>query len=448
MAVATSNLQIEIEGETYALDKVPDGNSAVVLAERDNLLGVIDLKALVTDLGRVGGFIRVAYNGVGAAGHRYAKDQIQIQRLGYDITKLCDKSALTVTKFKRASSSILGDLQSTYEYLIINKEEMAVHTLSTVSNIAGKMQKAAFDLQQEFEKEVTNVTTALESTQEHAATRKDEKISEQQKLKAELENKERLIREHQEREREAVRRRKRLEQEEEWAISEIGNVGPFEGIVNHIFGTQIFRNKDAEKRAVALRKARYEALEAEQAIRNHRSEALAKMESFTKEIKKCAKEKDHLADIAIKALQQAAGALKHLSAVMMQVATFWGHMQQHCLSLAESEMKSHIEEALKYSKEERIQVWTSKSFKRQAVEFYAGWVALNGVCTTYMEQIKLTQKDLYKFISENPTCEESLKNLEELADCFLGDLECDRKALSDKEFKAQKEIEALKTLED
>ena len=54
----------------------------------DRLLESVDLKALVKDLSRVGGFIRVAYNAVGAAGHEHTETQIEIQNLGYDITNL------------------------------------------------------------------------------------------------------------------------------------------------------------------------------------------------------------------------------------------------------------------------------------------------------------------------------------------------------------------------
>ena len=43
--------------------------------------------------------------------------KIKIQRLGYDVMKLCDKSAVTVPKFKRTSSTILTNLQTAYEYI-------------------------------------------------------------------------------------------------------------------------------------------------------------------------------------------------------------------------------------------------------------------------------------------------------------------------------------------
>ncbi len=151
-----------------------------------------------------------------------------------------------------------------------------------------------------------------------------------------------------------------------------------------------------------------------------------------------------MAECAVDALHEAIGALKQLSAVMMQAALFWQQMQDHCKSLAESEMKSTVEKALKYPEEKRLKVWTSSGFKRKAIQFYAGWVALHGVCSVYMEQIKLTQKDLYLYIAENPSYEESRSNLKELAEKFLVDLKRDQKALTDKDFTAQEDIAALK----
>ena len=119
-------------------------------------------------------------------------------------------------------------------------------------------------------------------------------------------------------------------------------------------------------------------------------------------------------------------------------------MQDHCRSLAESEMQSQVETAMKkYSEEKRLKVWTSFSFKRKAIEFYSGWVALNSVCGVYMEQIKDTQCDLYKYITENPTYEESKRILPDLAERFMADLKNDQKALEEKTLKAQEEILAL-----
>ena len=97
---------ITIDSEEFSIVEVPSSATAVVRKQREHLLGSIDLPVLVEDLGRVGNFVRLAYNGT--AGH--TELQIKIREIGYDVTTLCDKSAVTASKFKQASSSILDDL--------------------------------------------------------------------------------------------------------------------------------------------------------------------------------------------------------------------------------------------------------------------------------------------------------------------------------------------------
>ena len=442
-------VEIEIDGETYALDEIPSENTGIVKAETERLLGVIDLRALVSDLGRVGGFIRVAYNGVGAAGYQQTEQQIEIQQLGYDITKLCDKSALTVAKFKKASSSVLVDLQCTYGYLLDNLEEMALETLSAVSKLAGQMERAALELCDDFEAEATKVVTALKNTQ-NAKKIQVSKVEEEKKKRIQLEEdikrEKELMKEHQEKEREAEARRRAIEQQEDKAISKIGRVS-LKSLANAfttaLLRVKVFDDDDAEKQAASYRQNRLDALEAEKAIREKRQEALANMSAFTTKLRQCSNDQE-MAECAVEALHEAIGALKHLSAVMMQAALFWKQMQDHCSSLADSEMKSQVESAMKIPEEKRMKVWTSNSFKYKAIQFYSGWVALNSVCGVYMEQIKETQRDLYKYITENPTYEESKRILPDLADKFMADLQSDQKALKEKELKAQEEISALK----
>ena len=441
-------MDIEIEGESYALDKIPSESSGVVKAETEKLLGAIDLKALVSDLGRVGGFIRIAYNGVGAAGYQHTKEQIEIQQLGYDITKLCDKSALTVAKFKKASSSILTDLQCTYGYLLDNLEEMALETLSSVSKLAGEMEKAALELHHDFVAEEKKVIATMVNTQK-AKMIQAGKVEEEKRRRIQLEEnikrEQELIKDHQEKEKEAEARRRSIEQREDKAISEIG-APSFKSLVNafttKFVGVKLFDGDDGETKAAKLRQNRLDALETEMAIREKRQEALANMSAFTAKLRQCSNDQE-MAECAVDALHEAVGALKHLSAVMMQAALFWKQMQDHCRSLADSQMKSQVETAIKYPEEKRLKVWTSKSFKHKAIEFYSGWVALNSVCTIYMEQIKDTQRDLYKYITENPTYEESKRNLPALAEKFMADLKSDQKALEEKDLKAQEELLAL-----
>ena len=446
-----SLVELEINGECYALDKIPSAASGVVKAEMDRLLESVDLKTLVTDLGRVGGFIRVAYNAVGTAGHEHTEEQIEIQKLGYDITKLCDKSVVTVGKFNKASSTILRNLKACYGYLLVNLEKMALTTLSSVYKIAGDMEKAARELAKEFEEQKIKVVGTLEKTQR---AKKDQasKIEKEKKKQKELEDKikleETLIKEHQEQEREAEARRRELERKEDKAISEIGEVNfanAIKAVANGLtkpLGMRLFDTEGAKIKAEKYRKSRLDALKTEKEIRKKRQDGMAKMRLFVAKLKQCSNDEE-MAECAVGALHEAIGALKHLSSVMMRASLFWQQIKVHCQSLSESDMKVQIEEVISYEENMRRNVWTSEPFKMMAIEFYAGWVALKQVCEEHIEHIKETQQDLYKYITENPTYEESKANLPKLAEKFMAELKLDQKAIEDEEFEAQKQVKDL-----
>ena len=454
---------VEIHGEYYVLDKIPAKNSLIVKERMENLLVSVDLKNFVTDLGRIGSFIRIAYNGVGAVGYRFTEQQIEIQRLGYDITKLSDKSALAISKFKKASSYVLTDLQCTYGYLLDNLEEMAVDTLSSVSTVAEEMEKTALELHDEFEREGDKVKEALEKTQrakQNKAKEDERKEKERIKLEERIRHEKEIIKDHERKEEEAEARHQELQEMEEKAIKEIGMVtgkAALKSIANALtskfgFGKPFDPNDtDAEKRADKFRQSRLDALEAEKDIREKRQKALANMSSFAAKLKQCSTGTDgkegidekEIAKVAENALHEAGGALKDVSAMMMKAATFWQEMKDHCNMICGSKMRSQVETALKLSEEKRLKIWNSPFFMRKAIMFYSEWVALSNVCELYMVQIKETQRNLYKYITENPTQEGSKKMLSLLADDFLADIRQEQMAIKEKDLKAQEEIQAL-----
>ena len=448
MAVARPNVVVTIDEVDYRLDVVPAADSKVVDSKKEELLGAVDLRTLVNDLGRVGAFIRVAYNGVGAAGPKFTELQIEVQDLGYDITKLCDKSALTVSKFKKASATILGDLEATYGYLLDNLEDLALETLSSVSKIAGDMQTAALELHDEFAKEKDKVVSAMQKTQRargEEARIIEDKRREREQIEENLKHQQKLLADAKKLEKAAEEERMQMEMNESDAINSIQHASGIKKFINALLQAEIFDDGSASKqKAQHWKEKRIEALEKEKEFRKQRYQALDRMTVFASKIKDCSTAQN-MAEAATNALHEAISALKELSAVMMQAAQFWKQMQDHCKSLAEDKLKNVVERALeKFSEEKRLKVWTSTPFKKNAVRFYAGWVALNSVCAEYVEHIKLTQKDLYEYIRENPTYEQCRKNVRELADKFLSDLKKDQEAIAEKEFEAGQEIKALK----
>ena len=433
MAVSQPNLTVEIDGEIYQLNVIPAAKSKVVLAEKEKMLCLVDLKTLVTDLGRVGAFIRIACNGVTAAGPQYTELQIEIHQLGYDLTKLCDTTALTVAKFKKSSATVLSYLQATYMYLLDNYEDMAVETLSSVSKIAEDMAKAALELYDEFEILKEKVVSTLKHTQ-RAKSNGEHCIEEKAKERQELEEKQKyqqdLMEEAQRLEREAEAQCRQMETKEDEAISSIQFITGLKKMTTGSVGIEIFDDGRASAETKHRKEKHKQPVEKEDECHQIHYEDLKRMASFATEIKDC----QDMTAAAGRALQEAFKTLAELSTVMMQTANFWKHMQEHCRTLTEEQMKGVVQKAMnEYSNEKCMRLWTTEVFKAQAIRFYAGWVVLNDVCMEYCEQIKVTQKELYEFLRESPTYEECRRNIQKLAETFLSDLKKDQKACSSKQ---------------
>ena len=458
MSTSITNVSDE---SSYSLEVLPKSDAGIVKIEKGRLLGAIDLEALVDDLGRLGNCVRIAYHGV--AGHTDL--QIEIQRVGYDVTKLCDKSAITVGNFKNASSTVLSSLKSTYEYLLEGFEDMAIDTLSDVTDTAKEMAIAAQKLHDDFEQQSEKVIAALEKTQKTEEVEQKRK-EEMQRKRAEMEEEKakqdelskqaeqlasqaKVLYDHSEekeyKSEEAIRSLKNEQQQEQARES-----GFFRKIGRGLFGSSDVQATDysllisSEKDAAqAARKTKIQQLEKMNEHQTLRSKALADLSRAMAKIGNL-KGEEKTVDIAIEALYNAISALKSLAAVMLQAARFWEQMQTHCEMLAKGEIKREIEKVLNYSEERRIKFWTSKGFVGKAVKYYAGWVALDDVCSIYMERIRLTQRELYIYIQEALPPTEARKKVSQLAKCFQVDLQKQQDAITERKLKQDREIDSLK----
>ena len=432
----------------------------MVLDAKDLLLGSLDLQSLVDDLGKLGNFIRVAYNGV--AGN--TEVQIKVQRVGYKITKLADKSAVTVHQFKGASQSVLQELKGTYQYLLDGLEEMALETLSMLTEVAAAMAKAADELHSDFEKATDDVIDALENTQKAKGAEEEEKKT-REKERQEFETRVKQAGQRQKNALEAEAKAQALydqaQAREDKAMDKQDTV--FSVLSSALTGT-ISAAKEAvtgnfEKAAEEMKKIgsgyieamkmanqeKMKHLDELQKEREVRQKAIIECIEFAEKIKRC-QDDNALAEAAIEALHSSIGALKSLSAIMMKAAVFWQQMQSHCESIAKGEMQKLVQKALdKYDDEKRLKFWTSTGFKKSAVQYYSKWVALDDVCGVYMLQIRDTRQDLYNYLEENPTIEQAKKNVRQLATEFAKDLKQAQEKLAEDQ---QKALEEKKSLED
>uniref|UniRef100_A0A1X7TI85 Uncharacterized protein n=1 Tax=Amphimedon queenslandica TaxID=400682 RepID=A0A1X7TI85_AMPQE len=427
-------LEIDIDGETeiHSLLSAPNPSSKLVLAHKGSLAGSLDLEKLVEYIGHVGKFIKIAYNGINAAGPRFTDLQIKVQSLGYDITKLCNNSSVTIDSFRGTAETVSYRLQTVYQFLLDGYDSAALKSLTSLGKMAEKMAKLASELEGKFEEQGDRVKYTLEETMKRRGEEKiykDEIMKRKERMEREKKLQEELAERHYKLAEEARQEKLKYEEKE---IKEIdghqvsGVLRVFAAVLTVALpfaSESIDGALNKEKRASDERAKRYgdkarEKAEIEEQKRQSHLEALQKMSEFASMIEELKTDGD-MADVAIQSLHEAAGALRHLSVVMMEAAKFWKHIQKHCESLSEGFLAELIEDAKGMSVEEKKAHWRSKGFIREAVLYHARWIALHDVCKTYQKQIDLTRADLYEYITDNPDYKESKERLPILAREFI-----------------------------
>ena len=449
MALTPTGSSIIIDGETFDLISIPSAESKLVQSAKQELLGDLNLQRLVDDLGKLGTFMRVAYNGV--AGN--TKVQIKVQSVGYKITKLADKSAITVHQFKRTSTEVLKKLKSTYQFLLDGQEKVAVLTLSRMANKAEAMAKAAKELREDFDQATEDVKKALEDTQMAKGDQEDIKTTlerQRREFKEKKEKAKELEKIAQKAEEQATELYEKAQAREETAhTAQEKHDSIMQTIINSITDvvtgvpsaaalTVLLRFEKAAEKLMeigdksgckeAIRRANREKikhLEQVQKERDRRRKAIQQCLEFTQKIINCEHDSD-LAQAAIDALHNSVGALKSLSNTMMKVCTFWEAMRIHCNHLAQGDVKELVETMIEMPKEERLKTWTSTAFKEEALGYYSKWVALNNVSSVYMLQIEDTSRKLHEYLEFNPTTEEAKSEVRRLASDFANDLRQDQ----------------------
>ena len=452
MALSNPDSSVIIDGETYDLISIPSADSKLVKSAKREFLEQLDLHSLADDLGKLGKFMRLAYNGV--AGH--TELQIKVQRVGYKITKLADKSAVTVYQFKETSQDVLEELKTTYQYLLEGLERAAVINLSMMADKAAGMAEAAEELRKDFDLASDDVISALEDTQTAKGDQeKMKKTLEKEREELDLKRKqaekleiiareaeekaEKLYNEAQARQDKAQDVHDSAQKQVRQEMSVIRSVadsitGVVTGVTSAAALTLIFRLEKAAEKLMeigdktgyeeAIKRANREKMMHLQQMkkeRDQRREAIQQCIEFTQKIISCKNDND-LAEVTINALHNSVGALKCLSATMMEATKFWEMMQLHCKALASEQIKDKVEKMIEMPKEERLNTWTSTGFKKTAVRYYTRWVLLDTLSSVYRLQIQNTSRELYKYLKENPTPEQAKRNMRHLAADLKDDL--------------------------
>jgi hypothetical protein len=146
-------------------------------------------------------------------------------------------------------------------------------------------------------------------------------------------------------------------------------------------------------------------------------ESLAKEREAVADIAKFARlltsaEADGLAlDQAVSGLYQAIGALKRVASILADASLFWKSMARHCKQLAQSDLKSVIDDYTDAYEDadERIAEYLTPKFKEDTVRFLASWKALEVICREYREKTETIKVEILESYERELETKDALK---------------------------------------
>ena len=412
-------VKVNYEGDSLSVVEKPPRDCNAVVEARKSMLGQVDLDGLLSDLVTVGKFIRIAYNGV--AGDTDL--QITMRELGFEIAELCDDSGLTISKFRMTADSIVTDLTGAYQFFLDDMEEMALTAIQSVGDSAKQMAEAAQGLCDRFKQEKDKVLKVCRSTAEKKGVEEDtlKQLEEKEKeMEAEAKRQAQL-------QLLAAEEEKKLQKEIENAVTEEEKVAEklsvnAADVALGVMTLGILPAYRLSKAAKAMDKiqGKIDRLHKtkQDEVKRQRN-ALKQMEECARQIAQCSNKQMNVREQAIPALHGAVGALSNLATIMQKTATFWKSMQQMCEEQANGKLEALLETAQKYDDpNKRLKAYQSTTVKKRAVQMYVSWVAMEAVCDDYIQKIKVSRQELYDYLCENPTIEESQQRIKLLCKEF------------------------------
>jgi hypothetical protein len=139
---------LSINGKDYDLEKFNDYSDQLVIKQKKELLGQIDLNELTDNLYLSVELLYVAYNGV--AGAQGGKLQADINTLMGDMAILCNECVTTMVSFETESENIISQLGQTYRWLLKGNEKLAIKKLQNCGASSEKMASSADNLSEKF----------------------------------------------------------------------------------------------------------------------------------------------------------------------------------------------------------------------------------------------------------------------------------------------------------
>jgi len=148
-------------------------------------------------------------------------------------------------------------------------------------------------------------------------------------------------------------------------------------------------------------------------LKRKKEEHEKKMAEAALRMQEAVKQK-HNKTSAKECLDEAISALRNVGDTMQEAANFWREMNALCSYVADEKLMAQVERIDSSDKEMHQKIWTSQTFKSDALQFYLKWAALKGICEKACTSVGYAKTDAHKYVRENPGEKESLMLVEKL----------------------------------
>ena len=161
-------------------------------------------------------------------------------------------------------------------------------------------------------------------------------------------------------------------------------------------------------------------------------EALASLAQYVVELKYTNEETNNI-EMAIKSLEFAIQALQGVVSALSQTTKFWRQMGTYCReSLGSNNFTDNLGFIIQYfTLEERQDYYSSEEFIKPALVNIAQWVALNSVCSQYLEAVDEVYGKVNKNHGNPPSDDQAAAQVAKLAQAVLTSAEKEQAAIDD-----------------
>ena len=126
-------------------------------------------------------------------------------------------------------------------------------------------------------------------------------------------------------------------------------------------------------------------------------------------------------ETSIMCLHEAKTALHNIQEIMRSASKFWKQIKIHYKKLTTHIVTREFKAIKNTNSLTKQRMWNSETFKSAALQYSVQWQALRDTCAIASENITSVQDEINQYIRENPTNEEAVKLVQQLASNMLSD---------------------------